>query len=73
VHSTSNNGDSVSHTFTGSGIEALTELNSDEGNINVAEPKISGAPRSRTLPRRHERAETSVFPPGHCCLSRVRV
>ena len=35
VHSTANNGDSVSYTFTGSGIEALTELNSDEGSINV--------------------------------------
>jgi len=35
VHSTTNNGDSVSYTFTGSGIEALTELNSDEGDINV--------------------------------------
>ncbi len=35
AHSTTNNGDSVSYTFTGSGIEALTELNSDEGSINV--------------------------------------
>jgi len=35
VHATTNNGDSVSYPFTGSGIEALTELNSDEGSINV--------------------------------------
>jgi hypothetical protein len=35
VHSTTNNGDSASYTFTGSGIEALTEENSDEGNIGV--------------------------------------
>jgi hypothetical protein len=35
VHSTQNSGDSVSYTFTGSGITALTELNSDEGNIGV--------------------------------------
>ena len=35
VHSTQNNGDSVSYTFTGSGITVLTELNSDEGNIGV--------------------------------------
>jgi hypothetical protein len=35
VHSTTNNGDSVSYTFNGSGIEALTELNSDEGSITV--------------------------------------
>ena len=35
VHLTTNNGDSVSYTFNGSGIEALTELNSDEGSINV--------------------------------------
>jgi hypothetical protein len=35
VHSTTNNGDSVSYTFNGSGIEALTELNSDEGAIGV--------------------------------------
>jgi hypothetical protein len=35
VHSTTNNGDSVSYTFNGSGIEVLTELNGDEGNIGV--------------------------------------
>ncbi|HEU5427099.1 MAG TPA: RICIN domain-containing protein [Actinocrinis sp.] len=35
VHSTTNNGDAVSYTFTGSGIEALTELSSDEGSVNV--------------------------------------
>lgn len=35
VHATTNNGDSVSYTFNGSGIEVLTELNSDEGNISV--------------------------------------
>ncbi|NUQ98989.1 MAG: hypothetical protein HOY79_21340 [Streptomyces sp.] len=35
VHSTTNNGDSVSYAFDGSGIEALTELNSDEGSIGV--------------------------------------
>jgi hypothetical protein len=35
VHATTNNGDSASYTFTGSGIEALTEENSDEGNIGV--------------------------------------
>jgi hypothetical protein len=35
VHATTNNGDSASYTFTGSGIEVLTEENSDEGNIGV--------------------------------------
>jgi hypothetical protein len=35
VHATTNNGDSVSYAFNGSGIEALTELNSDEGTIGV--------------------------------------
>ena len=35
VHSTTNNGDSVSYTFNGSGIEVLSELNNDEGNIGV--------------------------------------
>ena len=40
VHSTQNNGDSVSYTFTGSGITVLTELNSDEGSIGVS---IDGA------------------------------
>ncbi|MBW8803162.1 MAG: RICIN domain-containing protein [Catenulisporales bacterium] len=35
VHATTNNGDSVGYTFTGSGIEALTELNNDEGSITV--------------------------------------
>jgi hypothetical protein len=35
VHSTTNNGDSVSYSFNGSGITVLTEQNSDEGNIGV--------------------------------------
>jgi hypothetical protein len=35
VRSTTVNGDSASYTFTGSGIEVLTETNSDEGNIDV--------------------------------------
>ena len=35
VHSTQNNGDSVSYSFTGSGVTALTELSSDEGTIAV--------------------------------------
>jgi hypothetical protein len=35
IHYTSNNGDSASYTFNGSGIEVLTEENSDEGNIGV--------------------------------------
>jgi len=35
VHSTQNNGDSVSYSFTGSGIQVLSESNSDEGTIGV--------------------------------------
>lgn len=35
VHSTGNNGDSVSYTFNGSGITVLSELNNDEGNVAV--------------------------------------
>lgn len=35
VHSTMNNGDSVSYSFNGSGIIVLSELNNDEGNIGV--------------------------------------
>ena len=35
VHSTSANGDSVSYTFTGTGIDVLSETNSDEGGIDV--------------------------------------
>ena len=35
VHVATNNGDSASYTFTGSGIEVLTEENDDEGDIGV--------------------------------------
>jgi len=35
VHYTSTNGDSVSYTFTGTGIQLLSETNSDEGNADV--------------------------------------
>jgi hypothetical protein len=35
VHATSVNGDSVSYTFTGTGIDVLSETNSDEGGIDV--------------------------------------
>ncbi len=35
LHSTTANGDSVSYTFNGSGIEVLSERNSDEGTANV--------------------------------------
>ncbi|HJP78963.1 MAG TPA: hypothetical protein VJ914_32115, partial [Pseudonocardiaceae bacterium] len=35
VHSTNDNGDSVSYSFTGSGITVLSEQNSDEGDIGV--------------------------------------
>ncbi len=35
VHVTTNNGDSVSYTFTGTGIEYITETNTDEGNVDV--------------------------------------
>ncbi|MEX1651766.1 hypothetical protein ABZ960_00965 [Streptomyces pseudovenezuelae] len=35
VHSTSTNGDSVSYTFTGTGLDVLSEVNSDEGGIDV--------------------------------------
>ncbi len=34
VHYTKNNGDSVSYTFTGTGIDYVTEKNTDEGNIS---------------------------------------
>ncbi|MEV6874519.1 hypothetical protein [Amycolatopsis sp. NPDC051128] len=35
VHVTSTNGDSVSYTFTGTGLDVLSEVNSDEGGIDV--------------------------------------
>lgn len=35
VHYTTANGDSVSYTFTGTGIDVLSETNSDEGDIDV--------------------------------------
>ena len=35
AYTTTNNGDSVSYSFNGSGITVLSELNSDEGNIGV--------------------------------------
>ncbi|UXY23653.1 hypothetical protein N8I84_36900 [Streptomyces cynarae] len=35
VHATTVNGDSVSYTFTGTGIDVLSETNSDEGGIDV--------------------------------------
>lgn len=35
VHATTANGDSVSYTFTGTGIDVLSETNSDEGGIDV--------------------------------------
>ncbi|MDX2683762.1 hypothetical protein [Streptomyces soliscabiei] len=35
VHATTTNGDSVSYTFTGTGIDVLSETNSDEGGIDV--------------------------------------
>jgi hypothetical protein len=35
VHVTTTNGDSVSYTFTGTGIDVLSETNSDEGDIDV--------------------------------------
>ncbi|MDX3247916.1 hypothetical protein [Streptomyces sp. ME18-1-4] len=35
VHTTTTNGDSVSYTFTGTGIDVLSETNSDEGGIDV--------------------------------------
>ncbi|PIM66888.1 hypothetical protein CTU88_38235 [Streptomyces sp. JV178] len=35
VHTTTTNGDSVSYTFTGTGIDVLSETNSDEGDIDV--------------------------------------
>jgi hypothetical protein len=35
VHYTTTNGDSVSYTFTGTGVQVLTEVNSDEGGIDV--------------------------------------
>ncbi|MFG2463534.1 hypothetical protein ACGFWE_41710 [Streptomyces sp. NPDC048523] len=35
VHTTQANGDSVSYTFTGTGIDVLSETNSDEGGIDV--------------------------------------
>lgn len=35
VAATTNNGDSVSYTFTGTGLEVLAETNSDEGSFNV--------------------------------------
>jgi hypothetical protein len=35
VHTTTTNGDSVSYTFTGTGIDVLSETNSDEGSFDV--------------------------------------
>jgi hypothetical protein len=35
VHYTQNDGDAVSYTFTGTGLQVLTETNSDEGDIDV--------------------------------------
>jgi hypothetical protein len=35
VHATTANGDSVSYTFTGTGIDVLSETNNDEGGIDV--------------------------------------
>ena len=35
VHYTSTNGDSVSYTFSGTGIQVLSEINADEGNADV--------------------------------------
>ncbi|MBB6406796.1 right-handed parallel beta-helix repeat-containing protein [Arthrobacter sp. AZCC_0090] len=35
VHYTTTNGDSVSYSFTGAGLQVLSEVNSDEGNIDV--------------------------------------
>ena len=35
VHATQANGDSVSYTFTGTGVSYVTETNSDEGNVQV--------------------------------------
>jgi alpha-L-fucosidase len=35
IHVTTNNGDSVSYTFTGTGIEYITETYTDEGNVDV--------------------------------------
>ncbi|MFE9451976.1 hypothetical protein [Streptomyces sp. NPDC006739] len=35
VHATTANGDSVSYTFTGTGIDVLSETNSDEGSFDV--------------------------------------
>ena len=35
IHATTNNGDSVSYTFTGTGIEYITETYTDEGNVDV--------------------------------------
>ncbi|MFJ2865624.1 hypothetical protein [Kitasatospora sp. NPDC087314] len=35
VHATSTNGDSVSYTFTGTGLDVLGETNSDEGGLDV--------------------------------------
>ncbi|MFE9045718.1 hypothetical protein ACFYOG_33045 [Streptomyces sp. NPDC007818] len=35
VHATKNNGDSVSYTFTGTGIDVISETNADEGTADV--------------------------------------
>ncbi|TDU01739.1 hypothetical protein EDD99_0112 [Streptomyces sp. 846.5] len=35
VHATTTNGDSVSYTFTGTGLDVLSEVNSDEGGFDV--------------------------------------
>jgi len=35
VHATPTNGDSVSYPFTGTGISVITEINTDEGNVQV--------------------------------------
>lgn len=35
VHAATTNGDSVSYTFTGTGLDVLSEVNSDEGGIDV--------------------------------------
>ncbi len=76
VHDTRANGDSVSYTFTGTGISYVTETNSDEGNVsfyidNVFKQTVSCVSATRV-------AQVTVFTasglaPGSHTLKAVKV
>jgi hypothetical protein len=76
VHVTTVNGDSASYTFTGTGIEVLTETNDDEGNVGVyidgSLDETSGSPSrpsspSAACPRAPTPSSWSKNPARTCC------